>query len=160
MFKNKEIIDICHEFGIICNQISDVIDTSHNEEDRRYRTIGIYCPDLIRSKYGMLSYKYRKDDTQYTCYIEECASYSFYEVGEQVDYEFKKTVVKHLGKLANKFTYVDLSHTRSMWSLIELGPFDTDRDEKQENLDMLINTLQGEGYDEVADKLVALNNEA
>jgi len=193
MFKNKEIIDICHEFGVACNHISDVIDTSHNEDDRRYnykinhkyflkinsskviserflndivklvkryRTIGTYCPDLIRSKYGMLCYEYRKDDTQYTCYIEECALYSFYEAGEQLDYEFKKTVVKHLGKFATQFTDVDLSRTRSMWSLIELGPFDTDIDEKQENLDMLINTLQREGYDEVADKLVVLNKEA
>lgn len=192
MFKNKEIIDICNEFGIICNHIGDVIDTSRSEDDRRYnfkinhkyflkinnsktitesflsdvvkliekyRTIGIYCPDLIRSKYDMLSYKYVKDDIKYTCYIEECAPYSFYEESEQIDYEFKKTIVKHLGKLATQFTDVDLSHNRSMWSLIELGPFNTDIDEKQENLDMLINTLQGEGYDELADKLVALNKE-
>lgn len=193
MFINKEIIDVCYEFGITCTYISDVIDTSHNEDDRRYnyninhkyflkinnskaitenflndvvklikkyKSIGIYCPDLIRSKQDMLSYKFIKDDIKYTCYIEEYVPYSFYKMNEQVDYEFKKTVVKHLGKLATKFTDVDLSKTRSMWSLIKLGPFDTDRDEKQENLDMLINTLQGEGYNEIADKLVELNKKA
>lgn len=193
MFTNKEIADVCHEFGITCTYVSNVIDTSHNEDDRRYnynidnnyflkinnsksvteeflkdilklikryRSIGIYCPDLIKRNNDILSYNFIKDNIKYTCYMEEYVPYSFYKMNEQVDYEFKKKVVRHLGKLATMFTNLELSANKSMWSLIELGSFSSEIDEKQENLNLLFNTLQKEGYYEVSNRLISINKES
>lgn len=124
----------------------------------KYRAIGVYCPTLIKNNKGNLAYYYEKEGIQFTCYVEECAPYRVYPSQEdRVDYAFKKTVVGHLGVLAQKFSNKDLCATRSMWSLIELGPFDTDRDEKQENLDTLIHTLKEHQYDELAERLIGAN---
>lgn len=37
MLGKREIIEVCHEFDIMCNDISNFIDTSRNEEDKKNR---------------------------------------------------------------------------------------------------------------------------
>lgn len=193
MFSNNDIRDICYNFGVNLKQISNVIDTSHGEDDKRYNyiidnkyvlkisnsvaitetflediarlierytSIGVYCPNIIRNIIGNLTYEFIQEGIKYTCYMEEYAFYNFYKGGEFIDYKFKKTVIKHIGELARNFTNVDLSTTRSMWSLIELCPFDIDIDEKQENLDNLIKKLKEKGYNKLASKLVDDNIKA
>ncbi|MDU4327073.1 MAG: phosphotransferase [Clostridium celatum] len=193
MFSNNDIRNICNSYGVDFKQISNVIDTSHDEDDKRYNyiidnkyvlkitnfvaiterfledisrlieryiSIGVYCPNIIRNKMGTLTYEFIKEGKKYTCYMEEYALYNFYKEGELIDYDFKKTVIKHIGELARNFTNVDLSNNRSMWSLIELGPFDIDIDEKQENLDNLIKKLKEKGYNKLASKLVDENIKA
>ncbi|MDA3731872.1 phosphotransferase [Niameybacter massiliensis] len=193
MFSLSEIKDICDKFDIECNQISDVIDTSRSEEDRRYnykinnsyflkinnskainevfledimnltlryKEIGVYCPSLIKDESGKLVYFYEKEDIHYACYVEECAPYKVYSSkGNTIDYTFKKAVVGHLGKLARLFSNINLSQTKSMWSLIELGPFDIDRDEKQENFDTLVNALKKCQEDILTEKLIIANQQ-
>lgn len=126
----------------------------------RYKAIGVYCPSLYRTKAGNLTYTFKKDGIQYTCYVEEMAKYAVYKEQGTIDYDFKRTVLEHLGKLASNYTNKDLSETRSMWSLIELGPFDNDVDEKQENMDALIKCLRDNSYVEIANKLSQLNNKS
>lgn len=191
MFNKDEIYNICKNFNIDCLHIGDLIDTSCNDDDRRYnykinnqyflkinsaaavnekflsgieklikryKSIGVYCPMLYRTKDGKLSYIIKKDGIEYTCYVEEFSPYSIYKGKDKEDYDFKKTVLEHLGKLALNFSNEDLSHIKSMWSLIELGPFDKNVDEKQENMDVLIKCLIDNGYGELADKLIKLNS--
>lgn len=193
MFSRDEIYNICMNFSIDCFNIGDLIDTSRNDDDRRYnykinsqyflkinnttavnekflsdveqlikryKSIGVYCPVLYRTKEGKLSYRIEKEGIQYTCYVEELAPYSICKSQDKEDYNFKKTVLEHLGKLAANYTNKDLSETKSMWSLIELGSFDEDVDEKQENMDVLIKCLRDNGYAEIADELLKLNNKA
>lgn len=193
MFNRDEICSICRNFNIDCFDIGELIDTSRNDDDRRYnykinnqyflkinnttavnekflsdierlikryKSIGVYCPVLYRTKDGKLSYRIEKDGLEYTCYVEELAPYSICKSQDKEDYDFKKTVLEHLGKLAANYTGNDLSETNSMWSLIELGPFDEEVDEKQENMDVLIKCLRDNGYAEIADELVQLNNKA
>lgn len=125
----------------------------------KYRKIGVYCPSLIKSKTGNFAYYYEKDNIRYVCYIEEYAPYTIYNSKyNSIDYAFRKNVVRHLGKLAKQFSNIDLSKTNSMWSLIELGPFDIDKDEKQENLDSLISTLKENQFNDLANKLVLINH--
>ena len=64
-----------------------------------------------------------------------------------------------IGEFAGRFTGVDLSDVNLMWSLIDLAPLDVDRDEKQENLDMLEEALRKIQEDSLADEVVAFNNE-
>lgn len=193
MYKIDEIHNICKNVNIDCFKIGDLIETSPNDEDRRYkyninneyflkisnnktisesflgdierlikryRSIGVYCPNLYRTIQGNLSYSFKKDDMKYTCYVEDLSSYPLYESYNTIDYNFKKSVLKHLGILASKYTNVDLSEIKSMWSLIELGPLDKDVDERQENMDILIKTLLDKGYDDIATKLFILNIES
>ena len=67
----------------------------------RYRSIGVYCPELIPTMAGPLSYNWEKDGKEYTCYVEEYAIYPLFEWGQEHD---RREVVEHLGILAAKYT--------------------------------------------------------
>jgi len=123
----------------------------------RYDSIGVYCPRLKRHKNNDLLYEFEKEGFTYKCYVEEKAKFETSPPREHVDYEFKKEVLVHVGKLANKHSNLDLSDTMSMWSLIELAPHNIDRDEKQENFDSLIECLEASGYQDTVKKLLDMN---
>lgn len=107
----------------------------------------------------MLSYSYRKGDDVYLCYMETCAPYQAGNPAEEkIDYNFRGQVVGHLGRLATRFSGVDLSETRSMWSIIALSPFDTDQDEKEDNLDGLVETLRLHHHEALAASLIHANH--
>lgn len=192
MFSSDEIHNICKNFNVDCYDIGELIDTSHNDDDRRYnykinnqyflkinntkavneeflsdieklvnryRSIGVYCPVLYRTKNGELSFGIEKDEIKYSCYVEELAPYPLYKNQDNIDYDFKKNVLEHLGKLAHNYTNKHLTKTKSMWTLIELGPYDK-IDEKQENMDLLIKCLMDNGYTEISEKLLNLNNKS
>lgn len=121
----------------------------------RYRSIGVYCPALIPAMAGPLSYSWKKDGKEYTCYVEEYAIYPLFEWGQEHD---RREVVEHLGILAAQYTGVDLSEIKSMWSIIDLAPLDVDIDEKQENTNALVAALQETGYSDLAQQVDDLNN--
>lgn len=182
------ISQILSNFDLSFTEINNFIDTSHSEEDKRlnyildnkyvlkvnsvcsmwedrlqeirrlifrYRAIGVYCPDMIPRADGTLSYLLQKDGGNYTCFVEEYALYPVLGWGTEHD---RTEVVEHLGILASKYTGVDLSDTRSMWSIIDLAPLDTDVDEKQENTNMLTAALKKNGYDNLAHQIDEFNN--
>ena len=120
----------------------------------RYQSIGVYCPNLIPALDGKLSYLLQKDGRKYTCFVEEYAIYPVFAWGAEHD---RKEVIEHLGRLAAKYTEVDLSGTKSMWSIIDLAPLDVDIDEKQENTDILVKALQKSGYATLAKQVDELN---
>ena len=174
------IREILSHFGLPVQSITGFFDTSHDENDKRlnfilddkyvlkvnsttsmwemrlqeirrlihrYRVIGVYCPDFIPALNGSLSYTLTKDNREYACFVEEYAIYPVLGWGTEHD---RKEVVEHLGVLAAKYTGMDLSETKSMWSIIDLAPLDVDVDEKQENANMLIEALSKNGYDDLA----------
>lgn len=120
----------------------------------RYRSIGVYCPDYVPTLAGTLSYRRLFHDKEYICFVEE---YAIYPVLGDERILNRKEVVEHLGILASKYTNVDLSETHSMWSIIDLAPFDAEIDEKQENANLLIATLRQQGYAELAGRVDAFN---
>ncbi len=122
----------------------------------RYRSVGVYCPSFIPTKSGALSHTWVHKSKTYICFVEEFAKYPAYEWDAEHN---RKETVEHLGRLAAKYTDVDLSEIRSMWSIIDLAPFDTDVDEKQENADTLIGTLREFGCAELAERVVTLNTQ-
>lgn len=187
MLEIKKIRDIMSHFGLCVQNITAFYDTSHGDGDKRlnyilddkyvlkvnsvaamweerlreirrliarYRSIGIYCPDLIPTLSGSLSYTLQMDDKEYTCFVEEYAIYPVFDSDAEQD---RKEIVEHLGILAAKYTGIDLSPTRSMWSIIDLAPLDVDIDEKQENANALAAALRRNGYGDLADKVDDLN---
>lgn len=137
---------ICEEF---ITNISKLVE--------RYRNIGVYCPKLYKNKDDMYTYSFIKNNHHFTCYVEEFAKYKILEEKENIDYEFKEKMLPHLGKFASKYTNVDLIETKSMWSIIDLSPFDEGIDEKQENLNTLVSCLNSNNYGLLAQKLIHLN---
>ncbi len=95
------------------------------------------------------------------CYISEYIDLpSLEEKEDKLDLDaVYKEIRCSIGEFAGRFTGVDLSDVNSMWSLIDLAPLDVDRDEKQENLDMLEEALRKIQEDSLADEVVAFNNE-
>jgi hypothetical protein len=188
MLENFEIQVILGHFGLAFQSVTKLHDTSHGEGDTRlnyilddryvlkvnsvgamweqrlqeisrliarYRSIGVYCPALIPTTAGPLSYTWGKDGRAYTCYVEEYAIYPLFAWGQKHD---RREVVEHLGILAAKYTGVDLSETKSMWSIIDLAPLDVDIDEKQENTNALVDALREAGYPDLAQQVDDLNN--
>lgn len=133
--------------------------TDINRLVEKYRNIGVWCPKIIKSKNDTYLYTFMENEKVYRCYVEEYAPYA--TAGENTDeYKLKKEMMWHLGKLASEYTDKDLASVRSMWSIIDLAPLDTDVDEKQENLDDLVSFLREKGYNYEAEKLDMLNETA
>ena len=189
MLENFEIQDILSHFGLSFQCVTKTYDTSHGEDDKRlnyildnryvlkvnsagvmweqrlqeisrlierYRSIGVYCPALIPTKEGTLSCHWEKDGKEYFCYVEEFAVYPLF--GEDTEHD-RREVIEHLGVLTAKYTGVDLSDTKSMWSIIDLAPLDVDIDEKQENTNALVDALRKSGFADLADQVDMLNND-
>jgi len=187
MFEITEIQEIMSHFGLSVQGVTNFYDTSHNDEDKRlnyilddkyvlkinsvgvmweerlqeihrlicrYRSIGVYCPELLPALDGTLSYVWKKDGKDYTCFVEEYAIYPVLGWGTEHD---RKEVIEHLGVLASDYSGVDLSETKSMWSIIDLAPLDVDIDEKQENTNTLIEALRKNGHDELAHEVENFN---
>lgn len=188
MLNSKEIQSILDRFGLTFQSVKNFFDTSHSDEDirlnyilddryvlkvnsvgamweqrlrqisrliARYRAIGVYCPALIPTKEGTFSCRWEKDGREYICYVEEYAIYPLADEGQDYD---RREVVEHLGILANRYTGVDLSEIKSMWSIIDLAPLDVDIDEKQENTNTLVEALREAGEPDLAQKVDDLNN--
>ena len=189
MLEKAEIQMILSRFGLKFQDVTRFYDTSRAEQDTRlnyilddryvlkvnsagvmweerlqeisrligrYRDIGVYCPAFLPAGDGRLSCLLEKDGKEYICYVEEFAAYPI--MGDGTDYD-RKDVVEHLGILAAKYSGVDLSETKSMWTIIDLAPLDVDIDEKQENTDLLVIALRENGYSDLADQVNALNEE-
>lgn len=187
-FDKRELSDILKQFGLTFQEVTNFHDTSHGPNDERlnyilddryvlkinspramwesrlqeikrlidrYRSIGVYCPALIPTTSGTLSCNWKSQDKEYICFVEEFAKYPLCEMDDDID---RKEVIEHLGILAARYSGVDLSETRSMWSIIDLAPLDTDIDEKQENTNLLVKALNDTGYPDLAQQVNQFND--
>jgi Ser/Thr protein kinase RdoA (MazF antagonist) len=119
----------------------------------RYRSIGVLTPKLFSNKNGM----YLTRCGEYHCYLSEYLDYQTLDRCDTNYIEISNEVLMSIGTLSSRFSGIDLTPTNSMWSLIDLAPLDIDIDEKQENLNMLVNKLIEIHEEELALKLVKLN---
>lgn len=122
----------------------------------RYREIGVLAPRLYKSQGGTFLVPYGK----YICYLSEYLDYPTYrEKEKECDSTIiNKEVLQSIGKLSARFTDVDLAPVNSMWSIIDLAPLDEDIDEKQENLNTLVEELNRLGETGLAQRIVAFND--
>ncbi|WP_072901710.1 phosphotransferase [Hathewaya proteolytica] len=148
----KYVLKINNHKAVTEEFISDM-----NDVMERYRAIGIYCPSLYKNKHNKYLYSFQKEGTSYVCYLEEYAKYKFYDETVSDFYEFKMEMLHHVGIMASRYSNQYLVPTRTMWTIIELSPFDTDIDEKQENLYELISSLRENSYVELSNKIENLD---
>jgi len=189
MLDNEAITNILSNFGLSFSNVTTFYDTSHGDDDKRlnyildekyvlkvhsvrsvweqrlqeiqrlidrYRSIGVYCPRPIPALDSQMSCQFPLDGVPHTCFVEEYAIYPVCPDDVVLD---RKEVLAHVGKLASRFSGVDLSPIHSMWSIIDLAPLDVDVDEKQENANMLTNALEDAGLPSLAAEVRALNLE-
>lgn len=127
---------------------------------RKYRNIGVYCPFLIKNRQNQFSCSCNQGADTYTCYIEEMACYRQAEPTFFHNLSFQMKVLRHLGILASRYTNTDLSNIKSMWSIIDLAPLDTSIDEKQENLNRLLQCLKKHGLENTAAQAARCNDKS
>lgn len=151
---NKQFVLHCYTSECINETFVDDIDRL----EKRYKQIGVWVPTLqvVKESNNYLSL-IKVNNIQYRCFIEELAPFQFLDENKVDLYEFKLKMLPHLGKLANKYKNIDLSKTYSMWSIINLSPFDTQVDEKQENIDLLCSVLEDE---DLVNSIKLLNDKA
>lgn len=187
MLSKEQISEIMDQFGLTFSEIPKFIDSSHGDDDlrwnfilderyvlkvnsarsmweerlreisrliERYNSIGVYAPRLLPAEDGRLSREYEVNGAACVCFVEEYAAYPV--CGEDTPLDWNG-VTEHLGCLAAKYTNVDLSEIHSMWTIIDLAPLDTGVDEKQENADLLVKTLEKNGYPELSQQVRAYN---
>ena len=110
---------------------------------QRHRSIGVWTPELISQQDShCFLYTRNTGNRIYRCYMEEFSPYPSAAEAKTDLYAQKLEVLPFLGKLASKYSNTDLSEYHSMWSIIDLSPFDTEIDEKQENVDALCGALE------------------
>ena len=186
---NKEIINILREYGIDGFSDKTEIDSTNGDDYRlnviidkkyvlrinnavmteerlasidrlveKYRRIGVLAPRLFKNKEG----DYLSAHGDHVCYVSEYLDYPLWEEKEdETDVEtIRKEVLRSIGRLSKKYSNEDLSDVMSMWSIIDLAPLDVDVDEKQENLDLLVENLKGLGETELAHEVEAFNDSA
>lgn len=117
----------------------------------RYHKIGVYAPRLYKNRESRYLSEIVYDGISYHCYLEEYCPFPFARGKEKLYddlYELKKGMLWHVGKLAYKYTNVELVSHYSMWSLFDLAPYDQLRgmDEKQINFNKLLDCLNTYGY--------------
>lgn len=56
-----------------------------------------------------------------------------------------QSVLASIGRLSQAYSSVDLQPVFSTWSIIDLAPLDVDIDEKQDNLNLLVQALRDAG---------------
>ena len=122
----------------------------------RYRSIGVYCPQLIQTENSALCVPFEMEGRHFNCFVEEFAKHPFCTEDSIPD---RAEIVEHLGVLASRFTDVDLSDVYSMWSILDLSPLDRSfgKDEKQENAELLIDTLCTDGVFQLAQIVLNVN---
>lgn len=184
--KYKKIVDkILENYDISYQKITDVIDSSKRDyrlniildnkyivrineknvvsEERlsdierlieRYNEIGVYVPHYIKNKNN----KYSVINLDKICYVGEYANLSLASELKLDEVSLTKEAIYHLGILASRFTNVDLIETKSMWSIIDLAPLDEGIDEKQENVNSLIDKLKSIGEGDLANRVSSFNN--
>ncbi len=141
------------------------INEKHMDEERlseidniakRYQTLGILTPRLLKNQMG--KYCYPLFDNK----IAFVSEYLDYDTCEKMSYDFYyhniyPEVLNLIANFSKRYSNIDLSKNYSMWSIEKLSSFDNQIDEKQENLNLLIEYLDKIQEFEIVKKLKKTN---
>ena len=112
----------------------------------RYRHIGVKAPRLFQTAGGL----YLTKAGDHVCYLSEYLDYpTLWKVADQLTAAqptaVNQSVLASIGRLSQAYSSVDLQPVFSTWSIIDLAPLDVDIDEKQDNLNLLVQALRDAG---------------
>ena len=134
--------------------------TELNALIKRYHSFGMKAPLFLKA----VTDRFVLEQDGKFCYLSE---YLDYPLADDVKHRCREVLrrqrVIFVAKFAEAFKNVDLIETVSMYSIFDLSPYDQlsglNIDEKQENLEQLVADLKQAGYEELAEKLNAQNEE-
>ena len=134
--------------------------TELNTLIRRYHSFGMKAPLFLKAVNDRFVLE---QDGKY-CYLSEYLDYPLADdVKHRCREDLRRQRVIFTAKFAERFKNVDLIETVSMYSIFDLAPYDKlsglNIDEKQENLEQLVKDLKQAGYEDLAQKLNAKNEE-
>lgn len=141
------------------------INEKHMDEERlseidniakRYQTLGILTPRLLKNQMGKYSYPLFDNKIAFV------SEYLDYDTCEKMSYDFYyhniyPEVLNLIANFSKRYSNIDLSKNYSMWSIEKLTSFDNQIDEKQENLNLLIEYLDKIQEFEIVKKLKKIN---
>lgn len=112
----------------------------------RYRAINVKAPRLFQTADGL----YLTKAGGHVCYLSEYLDYpTFWEIQDHLtaaqQTAVNQSVLASIGHLSQAYSGVDLQPVFSMWSIIDLAPLDVEIDEKQDNLNLLVQALRDAG---------------
>ena len=112
----------------------------------RYRAINVKAPRLFQTADGL----YLTKAGGHVCYLSEYLDYpTLWEIQDQLtaaqQTAVRQSVLASIGHLSQAYSGVDLQPVFSMWSIIDLAPLDVEIDEKQDNLNLLVQALRDAG---------------
>lgn len=124
----------------------------------RYRQIGVKAPRLFQTADGL----YLTKADNHVCYLSEYLDYpTLWEMQDQLtaaqQAAVRQSVLASIGRLSQAYSDVDLQPVFSMWSIIDLAPLDVEIDEKQDNLNLLVQALRDAGAGETARRAITFN---
>lgn len=120
----------------------------------RYLKLNILAPKLYKNKDNKYSIKYNN----YSCYLSEYLDYDTLDKVNNIDYDLiDYEINKSIGLFSKEYTNIDLIETKSSWSIIDLAPLDDKIDEKQENLNVLLEKLKELGEFDLVKDIINFN---
>lgn len=127
----------------------------------RYNEFGLLCPSFVKGTDGRFIHSWNEFSVYASEYVDNQTAEEYLEgkyKGEKAE-TLRKEVILSIARFCNRFKNVDLSKIYGMYSLFDLSPFDIEEgiDEKQQNMNSLIQALENSGDNETANKLKARN---
>ena len=146
----KWVMRFCNPSSMSENRIGEL-----NRLISRYIDFGLICPRFIADRAG----KYLLSWENLVCYLSEYIDLelaSDLKLEPEAEDALLREVQRIVAAFANKYKDIDLSENFGMYSLFDLSPFDIPEgmDEKQQNFNKLIELLQSENENALADKLI------
>lgn|GEM_PF-116313 len=146
----KWVLRFCNPSSMSEKRISEL-----NRLISRYIDFGLICPRFIADGAG----KHLLPWENLVCYLSEYVDLelaSDLKLEPEAEDALLREVQRSVAAFAKKYKNIDLSETFGMYSLFDLSPFDIPEgiDEKQQNFNKLIELLQSENENALADKLV------
>ncbi len=128
-----------------------------NDLVKRYLAEGVKCPKYIPTLSG--DFVLRRG--RFYCYLSEYLDYALASEAELPDGgAWYDEVLDFTAAFAQKYKNIGISDTMSMYSLFELCPYDKKAgiDEKQDNLNELLDSIRAAGGQVLAEKLADKNS--
>ena len=119
----------------------------------RYKEFGLLAPKYIANLDGDFIYSFENN----YCLVKEYIPYKTLKESNVSYLDINKEVYDYIASYSTKYKNQDIFPFRTTHTVIDLSPLDSEVDEKQANLNMLLDTLKKAGFVDLKNKLEKFN---
>ena len=150
LLNNEYILGVANS-----NSLTDSKIVLINKLVDRYRSYGLLAPKYIKNEDGQ--YIYELNDDIY--YVYEYINESLLKDSPDTKYlDINKQLFKYIGDYSQEYKNKDIMPFRTVHSVIDLSPVDSEVDEKQANLNLLCESLAKAGFLDLKNKIIKYND--